>query len=183
MLDLAARECLALACQNPETQCPVSAHGLMQFPLKFFSVTTALAGFAGAALGQNLLVNGSFENTSTFVSNSEQIMSLQQGSTALLGWTVTDAEIAWAKDTNPYVPGAADGHYFLDLTGYHDRFPFGGIVQEISTVSGETYTLSFALGVHQGNPLYRGPIEVAAIAGPVSRSVYTALCRRTPNKR
>lgn len=138
--------------------------------IKLFRIIPALAGFAGAAFGQNLVVNGSFENSSTFVPDGSSIMSIQPGSAALTGWTVVNAEIAWGKDTNPYVPGAAHGNYFLDLTGYHDFVPFGGIAQAIATVPGETYTLSFALGTHQGNPVYHGPVQVGVTAGGVSRS-------------
>jgi len=67
------------------------------------------------------------------------------GSTYLTGWTVISAEIA------QICPGcfgitATDGLYSLDLTGYHDSAPYGGVSQTIATTPGETYTIQFDVG-------------------------------------
>jgi hypothetical protein len=108
-----------------------------------------VAGFflmpAGAQA--NLLVNGGFENTlGSFVSDGNGAMSLLPGSKAIPGWTTTNAELAWIFTPNNFGLFAAEGSYFLDLTGYHDSTPFGGVTQTIATNIGGLYKLTFALG-------------------------------------
>lgn len=51
---------------------------------------------------------------------------------------------------------------FVDLTGFHDRIPYGGIQQTVATSPGQNYTLSFSLGVDQSNGAYSGPVSVVA---------------------
>src|SRR5262245_31215401 len=84
---------------------------------------------------QELIVNGSFESTSTFSPDRYNMMSLPQGSTVIPGWTVADAELLWASNANPFGPKTPYGFLFLDLTGYHDRTPYGAITQTITTTS------------------------------------------------
>jgi hypothetical protein len=107
---------------------------------------TAVAA-VGAATGAqaNLLTNGSFE-LGTFAGNGSNGESLVAGSTAITGWTTFGHEIAWIQDPNGYGLAADDGNAFLDLTGLSDQQPFGGIGQTIGTVTGATYTVTFALG-------------------------------------
>lgn len=113
-----------------------------------------------------LIVNGSFENTAgTFQGDGFGLMSLAPGSEAIPGWTTTTAELAWVVNGNSYDGGSADGALFLDLTGYHDAPPYGGITQLLATVPGQTYRLSFALGSHEGRSNFRGPMEVAVDLG------------------
>lgn len=98
-----------------------------------------------AAMQANIVVNGSFELPAS--SNSP---SLPVGSTYLDGWTVINAEIAQIRSVDfPQVP-AFDGAYSLDLAGYHDSSPFGGVRQVLSTIPGATYTLAFSLGAANG---------------------------------
>jgi len=122
----------------------------------------------------NLLSNGSFEDTTTFVPNFEASMSLQKGSKVLRGWTVVNAEIQWASDDYPYGMKAQDGHFSLDLTGYHDSPPYGGITQTVETKPGSFYLLTFYLGVIPNNAwgtAFGGPVSVLASAGPYSTTV------------
>ena len=88
----------------------------------------------------NLVTNGSFEMPLSLGSPS-----LPTGSAYLPGWTVINAEIAHI------FPGAfgvisSDGDYSLDLSGYHDSIPYGGVSQVINTTPGAVYNISFDVG-------------------------------------
>jgi hypothetical protein len=129
---------------------------------KDFLYTTCLSLlFACAANAQ--LVNGSFESGS-FVPDGNNIMSLPVGSTAMTGWTTISGELAWVRFDNPFVTPPSDGSFFLDLTGYHDASPYGGVQQTVATTTGVHYHLSFDLGVDQAAPQFSGPITVRAAA-------------------
>ena len=98
---------------------------------------------AGHAAG---LVNGSFENTSGFVDNGQNTMTLGGGSTTMTGWTVTGDALAWIGPRNPFGVSASDGGWFLDLTDYANGAPFGGVSQSVTTLVGASYSLTFDLG-------------------------------------
>jgi hypothetical protein len=90
-------------------------------------------------------------------------MSLNPGSTVIPGWTTTTAELAWLYNGYGDVVATPFESFFLDLTGVHDSFPYGGVTQTINTTVGQQYTLSLSLGVEY--PKYPGPISVTATAG------------------
>lgn len=95
----------------------------------------ALPATANAAT----IVNGSFESAS--VNPGGGFLSLGFGSTAITGWTV-------GGDGVDYIGGywqAADGTRSIDLS----RNGAGSISQTLSTVIGQSYTVTFALA---GNP-------------------------------
>lgn len=127
----------------------------------------------------NLVVNGSFEN-GNFVQNTafSGTMSVPVGSTAITGWTVTgNDEIAWINLNNPagfqwgdLTP--SDGDWFLDLTEFPAGAPFGGVSQDINTVVGESYALSFDLGssTDWGNV----PSAITVNAGSTSQTFTSA---------
>jgi hypothetical protein len=101
----------------------------------------------------NLLVNGSFE-FGVFVNGNgaNDTMQLYPGATNILGWTVTGSaglDLSWIGPTNNYGLTAADGGYFLDVTGYHDSAPSDGISQTFATTVGQPYHVSFELGSDQ----------------------------------
>lgn len=111
----------------------------------------------------NLLVNGSFENGS-FAPDGNGFMSLPPGSTAITAWTTFSAEIVWASSSNVSSWSASDGNFFLDLTGYHDSSPYGGVDQTFTTVAGTAYHVTFDLSVNQSSSVSRGPITVRVAA-------------------
>ena len=135
-------------------------------PAIFMGLATLAAAPAHA---QNLLQNGSFE-LGTFANNGTGTDSLPLGSTALPGWTTTNAELAWLINGNNYGIATPYGSYFLDLTGYHDSAPYSGVTQTIATTAGQTYHFSFALGVDQGDTRYSGPVSATATVGDVSQT-------------
>lgn len=118
----------------------------------------------------NLLTNGSFED-GNFVPNFQDTMSLSTGSIDMTGWTTISAEIAWINEGNPFGVVASDGIKSLDLAGYHDSAPYGGVQQSIATGVGSVYLLEFDLGTI-------GPVgvqrSIQASAGATS-GVFTAI--------
>jgi hypothetical protein len=152
--------------------------------------SVAMIGLAlsGAAHAANLIVNGSFEDTTNFVANSgNDTMILCPASaspcayspgspTSITGWTVIGAsgsELAWIGPTNPYSGAASyapDGSYFLDLTGYNNGAPFGGVSQVINTTPGRAYVLAFDLGDNQA---YNGDYTQDAITATASSTSQT----------
>jgi hypothetical protein len=112
-----------------------------------------------------LVNNGSFE-LGSFVGDMNDTMSLAPPSTAMTGWTVTNGTLAWIGPTNTFSLAAQDGGYFLDLTGYHDNVPYGGVTQSIATNVGSQYALTFYLG---SSSQYGIPDSIIAAAGSTSR--------------
>jgi len=126
---------------------------------------------AAAPVGPELIRGGSFENTAgSFIPDGNGVMSLAVGSTAIPGWTTTGAELAWGMNGNAFGPRTPHGTLFLDLTGYHDAPPYGGIAQTIATVPGQAYQLTFSLGADSGRPAYRGPMSVLVSAASAAQS-------------
>lgn len=120
-----------------------------------------LLGIGPQMAHANLLTNGSFENPASLNSPS-----LPNGSTYLTGWTVINAEIA------QIFPGgfgitASNGLYSLDLTGYHDAMPYGGVSQAITTVAGAVYNISFDVGAVNGTS------GVNVLAGSLSNNGFS----------
>jgi hypothetical protein len=117
-------------------------------------------GWLGAALGlslalgmpwsaraTSLFTNGSFENlNNTFVNQSNGCMAVYANdSTTIPDWTVssgTTNEIAWCNGTLSLFP-AADGNFWVDLTGFSSDSPNGAIRQTISVATGVHYTIDF----------------------------------------
>jgi hypothetical protein len=106
-------------------------------------VITWATVLCGQPARANLLVNGSFEDTNGTYVDDGGYDSLNNGSTAIPGWTVISNSIAWIP-TNAVGITASNGSYFLDLTGDHQS-PFGGVKQEITLAPGQ-YRLEFDLG-------------------------------------
>ncbi len=139
---------------------------------------TGQSGFAGYIGLDNVslidttpnatLVNGSFEQGS-FVDTDVHAPSLPLGSTKITGWKVVNAEIAWARNDNPYVSPAQKGDFHLDLTGFHDARPYGGVSQTIATTVGTSYKVSFYLGTYPSKSDYSGSVSVIVRAGSQSQ--------------
>lgn len=117
----------------------------------------------------NLIINGSFES-GNFVPNAQDTMSLGVGATDMTGWTVITNALAWIGPLNPFGLTASDGGYFLDLSGYHDNAPYGGVTQTtaIPTSIGSVYRLTFDLGT---DSVYNtGPVSIIVNAGTASQT-------------
>lgn len=122
-----------------------------KLPLRLGAAAAAAALLAAgpSAHAANLLVNGSFEDLTHFVDQGADTNSPNAGdSTTLVGWTVFNDSVSWIGPTNPFgvTASPSGGSYFLDLSGFHNGNPDGGVRQTIATVAGSTYLLTFDLG-------------------------------------
>lgn len=124
---------------------------------KLASLIAALLALPCAALGSNLLANGSFESPGA---------GCFAGTTSLPGWTVTTGNID-IMDVTCSDMAAADGTYFIDLTGSHGAGA-GTINQTVATTVGAQYNLSFYFG---GNPQWQtqagNPFSIYPNDGPI----------------
>jgi hypothetical protein len=136
----------------------------MRSAMRFATVVAAMMLFASPLHAGNLITNGSFES-GTYTFDGNGAASLPAGSTAITGWTTFAAELAPISNTNVFGITTPFGSVFLDLTGYHDSSPYGGVMQSISTTSGQSYLLTLDLGVDNSVSQYSGPISVAVKAG------------------
>lgn len=138
-----------------------------------------LGSFCGAPLlsGANIIDSiygagaGSFEiPTPAFT----QYATYEQGSTAITGWTVGQANIDWVKDT---VWTASDGHFSLDMNGtapgVNDPPKVGSIQTMIPTTAGTTYRITFDVSgyLSYGNTTNPKELEVAVKAVNLSNVV------------
>jgi hypothetical protein len=148
---------------------PILAIGLM-------AVTVLFAPQAHA----DLVTNGSFE-TGTNPPTAGNNTSLSVGSTAITGWTVVDGSGNPSGNTDHNLLWIGNGAFglstpfgtdFLDLTGTSDATPFVGVTQTLATVAGQSYALTFDLGVE--SPANGGPF-----AGPITVNVSTGASTTT----
>ena len=103
------------------------------------AAAAALVASAGGAQAASI-VNGSFEVGSNDAGLGG-FSTLNGGSTAITGWTVTGHSVDWI---NGYWQ-ASNGTHSVDLNG----LGVGGVSQTIATTPGQTYKLTFDMS---GNP-------------------------------
>lgn len=108
-----------------------------------------LVGSAISHEAQAQLINGDFEN-GTYIFDGNGADSLAPGVAAITGWTTFNAELAVINQPNNFSLAAFSGTKSLDLTGYHDSAPYGGIQQTVNTLSGQNYSLSLYVGSTSG---------------------------------
>ncbi len=131
--------------------------------------------FAAIAIGCALLlasgspsvradfVNGSFED-GDYSFDGNGAASLPVGSTTITGWTTFGGELAVIRNANAFGLSTPFGDHFIDLAGYHDSAPYGGVEQSIATVVGGTYVVSLYLNLYNGIGAI-GPDSVTVTAG------------------
>jgi Protein of unknown function (DUF642)/PEP-CTERM motif len=141
----------------------------MRKPVALLPILLALATVNAYA---DLITNGSFEDTSkTFVGDANGVDELSSGSTAIPGWTtINGVPTAWIINGNPYGISAADGSFFLDLTGYSDSGTYGGVSQSFATTAGTSYVVTFDLGYGGDSTAFGGPVSVLVSAGGSSQT-------------
>ena len=105
------------------------------------------SGFTG-----DLLTNGSFEQGPAISSWT----GLQEGSTAIHGWTVTRGRIDYI---GPSYWESSDGSYSVDLDGGPS---FAGIAQTFTTEIGAAYIVTFDMAGNPGGPPVVKSLEVNA---------------------
>ncbi len=139
---------------------------------KTVTLLTLMFAFAFVDAHADLITNGSFENTNgTFVGDANKTDELNSGSTAIPGWTtINGTQTAWIMNGNPWNISAAQGSFFLDLTGYSDSGIYGGVTQSFVTTPGTSYVVTFDLGYGGNSGLFGGPVSVKATAGGSSET-------------
>jgi Protein of unknown function (DUF642) len=139
----------------------------MHKTVMFLSIIFA---FAAVDAHANQITNGSFENTTgTFVGDVNHTDELSSGSSAIPGWTtINGVPTAWIQNGNPWNISAANGSFFLDLTGYSDSVTYGGVAQSFATTPGTNYVVTFDLGYGGNSGVFGGPVSVTATAGGFS---------------
>lgn len=133
----------------------------------FAALTVAICAVSNA----NLIANGSFEDGS-YAGDANNVMSAAVGSNVINSWTVFAGSIAWIENQNPnpwYV--ASNGMRSLDLTDTRDGAPYGGVKQDVPTVVGQTYLVTFDLGIHSR---YSTSICCVQLAAADAQQVFTA---------
>src|ERR1700753_3953943 len=91
---------------------------------------------AATAAQANIVQNGSFESlTGPFVNDVANYMQLGAGDPEVAGWTITSSSghIVLAQTPTGDGVSAADGTYFIDLSGLSNESPDGAVSQTIST--------------------------------------------------
>lgn len=134
----------------------------------FYALTTAAFSVFSLPALPNELTNGSFEQ-GTFVNDGNGTMTFSAGPTTITGWTAVGRQISWIESPNPWGLSAENGNFFLDLTAYNPGPPFGGVTQNVATVVGLPYQLSFFLGSYTqrwGGP----PVSITASAGGTTQT-------------
>jgi hypothetical protein len=151
---------------------------------KYFGITyllpLAILMLTASAIASPILQNGSFENlNNTWYDNSGVgEMKLSPLSTVIPGWTVVNGELAWAPAGFGLYPSNAA--FFLDLTGFDDGLPYGGVATSFETTPGESYSVSFDLGssaYFNGARYVSGPVSVRVDVGTTlgSGSIFSGI--------
>ncbi len=114
----------------------------------------ALAAFAGPVVaGENLIINGSFEQAS--VNPAGTWIPMSGGNTSITGWTVFGSGIDYLGTFMV----ASDGQRSIDL---NNVTPGGGIQQSFATNAGWIYTVEFDLSANMfGGPIKRMSVGAA----------------------
>ncbi|THD63455.1 PEPxxWA-CTERM sorting domain-containing protein [Phenylobacterium sp.] len=136
-------------------------------------LATAVAMAIATSAGASVVTNGGFETNGPPAPGSGDYSI---GSTQITGWTVINNDgsttdnghnIIWIGN-GAYGLYTPFGNDFLDLTGTTDQTPFSGVSQTLTTVSGQSYALTFDLGAQGSSGIFGGPISATASAGSTS---------------
>jgi hypothetical protein len=118
---------------------------------------------AGRPTDAAIIVNGGFESPT--VTSSEEFQAFSGGET-IGGWTVVGVDVLLVTtDRSELANGistfnAHEGVQSLDLTGIGNTGLSNGVQQDVATVSGTDYLLTFFVGRASGNFLYSTPSTV-----------------------
>jgi hypothetical protein len=106
-----------------------------------------ITGTAQSGLAASAVKDGSFEH-GKFIDGGSGYMELPNGSTTILGWTVTTSSgnIVWAKKSNVDHISPSSGKYCIDLTGFGSDAVNGAVSQSIHVKPGITYSFSVDSG-------------------------------------
>jgi hypothetical protein len=102
-----------------------------------------LTSHAQAGLAASVIKDGSFEQ-GQFTNDGNGYMELSNGSTTILGWTVStsNGDIVWASKSNVDHISPSSGKYCIDLTGLGNDATNGAVSQAIHVKPGVTYAFA-----------------------------------------
>lgn len=120
---------------------------------KLMLAAVAAVVLPAAAQAAPIITNGSFE-TSTTVQGGPAFVTLNNGSTAIDGWTVTAGSIDYILSYWP----AQDGSRSIDLSGNEP----GAISQTFNTIANQRYVVKFFLGGNFDGPPPSKTIQASA---------------------
>jgi hypothetical protein len=114
----------------------------------------ALLALTGTSTEANLILNGSFE-TPTVPAGS--FTDFAGGSSSITNWTVQGTDVAIVSGSfsqSGITFEAQDGIQWLDLTGNGGNSKANGVSQNVATVMGQAYNLSFYVGSATDDSLF-----------------------------
>ncbi len=118
--------------------------------------------FSATCANAAIIVNGSFEANGGGICDSPMFTTLPAASNCLTGWTIGGAGVDYIH--NYWV--AADGTHSLDMNALNP----GTVQQDITTVAGQGYLVTFALA---GNPDGAPPIKTIGVDVGGAVSLFT----------
>jgi hypothetical protein len=130
----------------------------------------ALLALAAAPARAGSLVNGSFEAPTVPVGG---FANYGGGSTAITGWTVEGPGVSIVGGTfsqDGTLFQAENGQQWLDLTGDGLNSLSDGVAQNVTTVVGQAYALSFYVGSATDNDLFFASTVGLSINGGAVKS-------------
>ena len=133
--------------------------------MKIATIAAVVALFAAgtaSASPVNLITNGNFETVATGYTFNSGFKVINNGSSALTGWTVGASSVDLIR--NAY--NAIDG-YSVDMLGTPGP---GFLSQSFSVIAGQTYNLSFDMARNSGGPAGQG---VAVSFGGAAGNFYS----------
>ena len=133
--------------------------------MKIATIAAVVALFAAgtaSASPVNLITNGNFETVADGYTFNSGFKVINNGSSALTGWTVGASSVDLIR--NAY--NAIDG-YSVDMLGTPGP---GFLSQSFSVIAGQTYNLSFDMARNSGGPAGQG---VAVSFGGVAGNFYS----------
>lgn len=113
-----------------------------------------LLAAAGGGARADLINNGSFETPVVPVGGG---LNFGGGSTAITGWTVTGFDVHLlngATVASGITFNAHSGDQWLDLSGSSSNSTANGVTQDVATVAGQDYLLSFYVGSATDNVFF-----------------------------
>jgi len=114
--------------------------------LKNIAITTAMLTTV-TAFGQNLLVNGSFEDNG---GAGTTVSAGNPDNSTITGWTLnaTSGSTDFVDFSAPGLnePNPADGSYILNIGGFGTEKGVGFLWQDFTTTIGQTYSVSYDFG-------------------------------------
>jgi hypothetical protein len=118
-------------------------------------------------LRANLVVNGSFETPVIPVGGTR---TYPGGSTAITGWQVVgvDSSLISTNFTQSGITFQAQhGVQWIDLAGHTSNSTTSGVTQNIATIAGQSYSVSFYVGSAKDNVFfYPATIDLSINGGP-----------------